>query len=254
MPDIARLLRGTAASELAGRIVAHLVVLSLVASASFSPLAEGASAGDRPADAVSRTGPFVSSVRAGTQHATPERLLPDADPVEVVSPHELNRGARSEVAPTATPLPTPVPVDPNATPLPAPSSIAGSAPSVRSAPTASSALVWPVPAGSVSQYFHAGHLALDIAASYGADVLAAHDGVVTWAGWRNDGGGYVVIVVNGAFETRYNHLGSVWVYPGQHVAAGQSIGGVGCSGVCTGPHLHFVLFINGAVDNPLRHL
>ncbi len=108
---------------------------------------------------------------------------------------------------------------------------------------------------SISQYFHAGHLALDIAAPYGAQVSAAQSGVVSWAGWRNNGGGNVIAINHGnGMQTVYNHLGSIWVSPGQYVSAGQGIGGVGCTGMCTGPHVHFEVIVNGIIDNPLRYL
>jgi murein DD-endopeptidase MepM/ murein hydrolase activator NlpD len=115
--------------------------------------------------------------------------------------------------------------------------------------------VWPVIGGSISQYYHAGHLALDIAASYGSTVVAAKGGTVTWSGWRNNGGGYVIAIDHGGgMQTVYNHLGSIWVGVGQYVAAGQGIGGVGCTGTCTGPHVHFEVIVNGVIDNPLRYL
>jgi murein DD-endopeptidase MepM/ murein hydrolase activator NlpD len=53
--------------------------------------------------------------------------------------------------------------------------------------------------------------------------------------------------------TVYNHLGSIWVSAGQYVGAGQGIGGVGCTGICTGPHVHFEVIVNGVIDNPLRY-
>ena len=116
-------------------------------------------------------------------------------------------------------------------------------------------LLWPVPGGSISQYYHAGHLALDIAAPYGSQIIAAQAGTVTWAGWRNNGGGNVISIDHGnGMQTVYNHLGSIWVSPGQWVAAGQGIGGVGCTGMCTGPHVHFEVIVNGVIDNPLRYL
>jgi murein DD-endopeptidase MepM/ murein hydrolase activator NlpD len=119
---------------------------------------------------------------------------------------------------------------------------------------ATGALVWPVPAGSISQYYHAGHLALDIAAPYGSQIVAAQGGTVTWAGWRNNGGGYVISINHGnGMSTVYNHLGSIWVSVGQYVGAGQGIGGVGCTGICTGPHVHFEVIVNGVIDNPLRY-
>ena len=112
-----------------------------------------------------------------------------------------------------------------------------------------------MPAGSVSQFYHAGHLALDIAAPYGSTVVAGQGGVVTSAGWRNNGGGYVIAIDHGnGMITVYNHLSSIWVSPGQFVSIGQGIGAIGCTGICTGPHLHFEVIVNGVIDNPLRHL
>src|SRR5690606_34990820 len=87
----------------------------------------------------------------------------------------LDRGTRAVVPDLGGPMPTPAPVDPNATPLPAPGTGGGTATGSTTGTTtraaaplaSSSALVWPVPGGTISQYFHAGHLALDIAAPYG---------------------------------------------------------------------------------------
>ena len=85
--------------------------------------------------------------------------------------------------------------------------------------------------------------------------MAADAGVVTWAGWRNNGGGYVVAIDHGnGMRTVYNHLGSIWVSPGQAVSRGQGIAGVGCTGLCTGPHVHFEVVVGGVSVNPLRYL
>jgi murein DD-endopeptidase MepM/ murein hydrolase activator NlpD len=84
--------------------------------------------------------------------------------------------------------------------------------------------------------------------------VAAQGGTVTWAGWRNNGGGYVISIDHGnGMRTVYNHLDSIWVSAGQYVGAGQGIGGVGCTGICTGPHVHFEVIVNGVIDNPLRY-
>jgi murein DD-endopeptidase MepM/ murein hydrolase activator NlpD len=52
----------------------------------------------------------------------------------------------------------------------------------------------------------------------------------------------------------YNHLGSLLVSAGQGVIRGQQIAYVGCSGWCTGPHVHFAVIVNGVLVNPLRYL
>jgi murein DD-endopeptidase MepM/ murein hydrolase activator NlpD len=85
-------------------------------------------------------------------------------------------------------------------------------------------------------------------------VVAAQSGIVTWSGWRNNGGGNVVAIDHGnGMQTVYNHLGDLWVSSGAYVAAGQGIGAVGCTGICTGPHVHFEVIVNGIIDNPQRY-
>jgi murein DD-endopeptidase MepM/ murein hydrolase activator NlpD len=179
--------------------------------------------------------------------STTFELLPqpgDGDPV-------LSRRA-ARFAPTVAPTPLPTPVAPPkpAPDPPAPAMAAPAAPVV----IGSGALIWPVN-GTISQYFHSGHLALDIAAPYGSTVVASDAGVVTWAGWRNNGGGYVVQIDHGnGMQTIYNHLSSIWVSPGQAVSRGQGIAAVGCTGICTGPHVHFEVIVGGVEVNPLRYL
>ncbi|MBA2632890.1 MAG: M23 family metallopeptidase [Chloroflexi bacterium] len=142
------------------------------------------------------------------------------------------------MAPPATPLPTPVPIDPAAMPLPAP-------PAARS-------LAFPVPGGSISQFYRVGHEAVDIAAAPGVAVVAAEAGTVVSAGWRNNGGGLVVELDHGnGLNTVYNHLGSISVAAGQYVGRGATVGGMGCSGVCLGPHVQFGVRIKGRLIDPL---
>jgi murein DD-endopeptidase MepM/ murein hydrolase activator NlpD len=262
LPDPRRLIRRITSSPLPTRVIAHLSVVSLVAAAGFAGLSSTPTIESEPHFAGSA--PFVTTVRGA---AEADAQPPTAVHFDTRSGADersalLDRGTRAEVPEDDAPLPVPVSVDPNATPLAAPGSVGSTATSgtvqrpatVRAAPAPIS-LVWPVPAGSVSQYYHAGHLALDIAAPYGATVVAAQAGVVTSAGWRNNGGGNVISIDHGnGMITVYNHLGSIWVSPGQAVSAGQGIGGVGCTGMCTGPHVHFEVIVNGVIDNPLRYL
>lgn len=121
-------------------------------------------------------------------------------------------------------------------------------------------MVWPVPGGWISQYYHASHPALDIAAPMGTRVLAAAAGTVIYAGWGNNGGGYQVWISHGHdLYTTYNHMELVSVHVGQTVAAGQQVGRVGMTGWATGPHCHFEVWIgkvwNGGYRvNPLNYL
>ncbi len=266
MPDPRHLYRRITESSLPTRVIAHISVVSLVAVASLAGFEQTQAPGDTEPSTDFLA--FVQSVRGAGEQSTPSfeastlGTLPDDEAAL------LDRSGVAVVAPEGGPMPTPVPVDPNATPLPAPESGVLPAPEsgvgeTTSGPTtrtatpaapASNGLVWPVPAGSISQYYHAGHLALDIAAPYGSQIVASQGGTVAWAGWRNNGGGYVISINHGnGMTTVYNHLGSIWVSPGQYVGAGQGIGGVGCTGLCTGPHVHFEVIVNGVIDNPLRY-
>lgn len=98
------------------------------------------------------------------------------------------------------------------------------------------------------------HPALDIAASYGAPVVAAADGRVTFAGYRSGYGRTVVIYHDYGIETLYAHCSVLLVRPGQSVRRSQVIARVGESGTATGPHLHFEVHVRGVAVNPLRYL
>jgi LysM repeat protein len=121
--------------------------------------------------------------------------------------------------------------------------------------------LWPVVGGGnyISQYFHYGHYAIDIAADYGSEVRAAAAGTVTFAGWKNNGGGYQVWVAHGSgLYTTYNHMSAITVGAGQHVARGQQVGRIGMTGDATGPHCHFEVWIGPIWDggrrvNPLAY-
>jgi murein DD-endopeptidase MepM/ murein hydrolase activator NlpD len=119
---------------------------------------------------------------------------------------------------------------------------------------------WPVPGGFISQYFHYGHPAIDIAADWGSPIVAAAAGVVTFAGWRDNGGGYQVWISHGSgLYTTYNHMSSVAVAAGTSVGRGAFIGRVGATGNATGPHCHFEVWIGPIWDggvrvNPLAYL
>jgi murein DD-endopeptidase MepM/ murein hydrolase activator NlpD len=263
LPDLRRLYRRFTDSPLPTRVVAHLTVVSLVAVASATGISHAQGDGDPIADARAESGfpSIVSSVNAmsgSAPDASSSVYSLNALPADLAE--GLDRGAPAHVPSLdLAPLPTPVAVDPDATPLAAPNGIGqttAQSPSNRGVAAAPAAgrLFWPVPGGSISQYFHAGHLALDIAAPYGSMVVAAQSGVVTWSGWRNNGGGYVIAIDHGnGMETVYNHLGGLWVSSGAYVAAGQGIGAIGCTGICTGPHLHFEVIVNGIIDNPQRY-
>jgi murein DD-endopeptidase MepM/ murein hydrolase activator NlpD len=177
------------------------------------------------------------------------------DPAVVIGQRLIVPGGQGpEIAP-----PTPAPTSP---PTAVATSRSGGGGAVAVAPPrqySGGRFAWPVPGGYISQYFHPGHLALDIAADIGTPIDAAADGTVLFAGWRNNGGGYQVWLSHGSgLFTAYYHMSAVTVGAGEQVGRGQQIGRIGMTGWATGPHCHFEVWIGG-IDtgtrvNPLGYL
>jgi murein DD-endopeptidase MepM/ murein hydrolase activator NlpD len=174
------------------------------------------------------------------------------DPTLVVGQVLILPGAKGAPIPTPKPTPKPAPR--------APSSSSGG-PSPTQVRYSGGRFHWPVIGGGnyISQYFHYGHEAIDIAAEYGSKVVAAASGKVIFAGWKSNGGGYQVWISHGGnIYTTYNHMSAITVANGQSVSRGQQVGRIGQSGWATGPHLHFEVWIGpiwngGTRVNPLSY-
>ena len=95
------------------------------------------------------------------------------------------------------------------------------------------------------------HLAIDFSGKYNAEIYAAADGIVTWAGRRSTYGNLVEIDHGNGFITRYAHAKSIDVKVGQKVTSGEKIAIMGKTGRATSEHLHFEVFQNGRKVNPL---
>lgn len=94
------------------------------------------------------------------------------------------------------------------------------------------------------------HLAIDIGGKLGTPIKAQATGKVVSAG-RNGGLGLSVRVDYGnGVQAIYSHLNSVEVKPGDLVAAGQKVGGMGKTGIATGVHLDYRVEVNGKRVNP----
>ncbi|MEA4822986.1 MAG: M23 family metallopeptidase [Clostridiaceae bacterium] len=98
------------------------------------------------------------------------------------------------------------------------------------------------------------HYGIDIAAAEGTDICAFADGKVIYAGTGEINGKYMKIEHADGFVSLYAHLSALEVCVGDMVAAGQVIARSGATGKVTGPHLHFQLYHDGLIFDPLTVL
>ena len=99
------------------------------------------------------------------------------------------------------------------------------------------------------------HTGIDIGnATYGSPVVAAADGVVSYAGWLGGYGNCVMINHGNGVTTLYGHGQKIITELYKEVKQGDLIMEVGSTGNSTGPHLHFEVRINGEYVNPLNYV
>ena len=101
------------------------------------------------------------------------------------------------------------------------------------------------------------HLGLDIGILRSLEVRAATSGTVVQSGWIAGYEGYgnvVTLDVGGGFTLFYAHLSRSYVIPGQWLDVGDAVGEAGCTGSCTGTHLHFELHQDGVPVDPAPYL
>ena len=99
------------------------------------------------------------------------------------------------------------------------------------------------------------HSGIDIGgAGYGAKVVAAEDGVVSFAGTLGGYGNCVIVNHGGGISTLYGHGQTLLTTVGTNVKKGDIIMEVGSTGNSTGPHLHFEVRVNNIAVNPATYL
>jgi murein DD-endopeptidase MepM/ murein hydrolase activator NlpD len=98
------------------------------------------------------------------------------------------------------------------------------------------------------------HPGLDISASYGDRVFAPATGKVSVYGQSGNYGNLVVIDHGYGIVTKFGHLSKFAVGNGQQVNRGDVIGYVGSTGRSTSPHLHYEIWVNGKLTNPMQLL
>lgn len=101
--------------------------------------------------------------------------------------------------------------------------------------------------------YNRAHQGVDFGAGSGTPILAAGDGVVLearrWAGYGN----WLRIRHSGSWDTGYAHISryAKGIKPGMRVRQGQVVAYVGSTGMSSGPHLHYEVWLGGKRVNPI---
>lgn len=96
------------------------------------------------------------------------------------------------------------------------------------------------------------HQGVDWAAPSGTPIVAVFQGTINFAGPNGGYGNFVRIAHPNGLASGYAHMSAFakGIAPGVSVKAGDVIGYVGTTGLSTGPHLHFELYVDGEAVDP----
>ena len=95
------------------------------------------------------------------------------------------------------------------------------------------------------------HTGVDMACPTGTPIYSSSAGTVAFVGYSNIFGNYVIIKHSKGYQTLYGHMSKIIAKKGQIVSQGTKIGLVGSTGYSTGPHLHFTVYRNGKLVDPM---
>ncbi len=98
------------------------------------------------------------------------------------------------------------------------------------------------------------HPGIDISTPIGTRVVAPADGIVLSCALSGGYGNAIIMDHGYGVVSRYGHLESYNVRPGQRVHRGDVIGFVGSTGRSTGPHLHYEVWVRDQAQNPIHFI
>ena len=96
------------------------------------------------------------------------------------------------------------------------------------------------------------HYGIDISAVEGTPVTASAGGLVVFSGWSYDLGNHIILYHGDGYFTQYGHLQDLIAEAREFVSLGEAIAHVGSTGISSGPHLHFEIWREGTVLDPLE--
>lgn len=96
------------------------------------------------------------------------------------------------------------------------------------------------------------HLGIDVGVKFGGPIYATADGMVAFAGWRDDHGREITIDHGYGIVTKYAHASRLVARAGQAVHRGDIIARAGSSGRSTGSHVHYEVLVKGRAVDPMR--
>src|SRR3989442_88292 len=98
------------------------------------------------------------------------------------------------------------------------------------------------------------HEGIDVTAPMGAEIEAPAAGIVTEVRWEEGYGNIVTMDHGFGLVTRFAHCSKILVVRGQRVKRGQKIALVGSTGLSTGPHLHYEVWVNRKPVDPMKYV
>jgi murein DD-endopeptidase MepM/ murein hydrolase activator NlpD len=117
--------------------------------------------------------------------------------------------------------------------------------------------IWPLNGGVTSYYgerWGRMHTGIDIDGYTGQPIVASKAGRVIMATYYSGYGNTVVVDHGDGYATLYAHMSDFRTNEGAFVEQGEIVGYVGCTGSCTGDHLHFEVRVNGNPVDPMKYL
>lgn len=124
---------------------------------------------------------------------------------------------------------------------------------------------WPTPTcGIITSYFgyrdaptagaSSAHKGMDIGAMHGTKIVSVASGTVVESGYNQWNGNYLFVSHGEGLKSVYLHCSEVYAQTGDQVEAGEEVAAVGSTGVSTGAHLHFGIYLNEVPVNPLFYI